>query len=101
MACGGLVVGTLRTGMAEMLTETCGFLVPPGDVSALVAALRSALSVRGEERRRIKEAAEQRVRGRFDHAVIIPRLVSVYTEAINSYGSRYSRPPHRILATLR
>jgi glycosyltransferase involved in cell wall biosynthesis len=90
MACGGVVVGTLRTGMAEMLTETCGFLVPPGDVSALVAALRSALSMSGEERRRIKEAAQQRVRDRFDHAVIIPQLLNVYTEAINSYGTRYS-----------
>jgi glycosyltransferase involved in cell wall biosynthesis len=90
MACGGVVVGTLRTGMAEMLTETCGFLVPPGDVSGLAAALRSALSMSGEERMRIKEAAQQRVRDRFDHAVIIPQLLNVYTDAINSYGSRYS-----------
>ena len=90
MACGGLVVGTLRTGMAEMLTETCGFLVPPGDVSALVAALRSALSMSGEERRRMKEAAQQTVRDRFDHAVIIPRLLSVYEQAVSSYCTRPS-----------
>jgi glycosyltransferase involved in cell wall biosynthesis len=90
MACGGLIVGTLRTGMAEMLTETCGFLVPPGDVSRLAAALRSALSMSSEERRRMKEAAQQTVRDRFDHAVIIPRLLSVYEEAVASYGTRRS-----------
>ena len=90
MACGGVVVGTLRTGMAEMLTENCGVLVPPGDVSGLVAALRSKLSMSGEERRRVKEAAQQRVRDRFDHGVIIPQLLSVYEEAVTSYGRRCS-----------
>jgi starch synthase len=88
MACGGVVVGTLRTGMAEMLTESCGFLVPPANVSELVAALRSVLSLSGEERRQIKEAAQQRVRERFDHAVIIPRLLNVYDEAVTAYGTR-------------
>jgi glycosyltransferase involved in cell wall biosynthesis len=88
MACGGLVVGSLRTGMAEILTETCGFLVPPGDVSALVVALRSALSLSDEERRRMKEAAQQRVRDRFDNRVIIPQLLNVYNKTINAYRAR-------------
>jgi glycosyltransferase involved in cell wall biosynthesis len=88
MACGGLVVGSSRTGMAEILTETCGFLVPPGDVAALVVALRSALSMSDEQRRRMKEAAQQRVRDRFDNGVIIPELLNVYNEAINSYRTR-------------
>jgi glycosyltransferase involved in cell wall biosynthesis len=103
MACGSPVVGTLGTGMAEMLTKTCGFLVPPGDVSQLVSALRSALLMSGEERRRMKESALQRVRERFDHAVIIPQLLSVYSEAIDSYSTRagthsYRYPSHRIPA---
>ena len=80
MACGGVVVGSLRTGMAEMLTETCGFLVPPGDVSELVVALKSALSMSVEKRKRIGEAAQQRVRDQFDNAVMIPKLLDVYTE---------------------
>jgi len=88
MACGGVVVGSLRTGMAEMLTETSGFLVPPGDVSRLVVALRSALSMSDEERRRMKEAAQQRVRDRFDHSVIIPKLLNAYNETIKSFRVR-------------
>jgi glycosyltransferase involved in cell wall biosynthesis len=87
MACGGLVVGSSRTGMAEILTETCGFLVPPGDVSGLFAALKSALSMSDEERRRMKDAAQQRIRDRFDNSVIIPKLLDVYNE-ITNYQAR-------------
>lgn len=88
MACGGIVAGSLKTGMAEILTETCGFLVEPGDVSGLVAALTSALTLRAEQRGQMKEAAQQRIRERFDHGVIIPELLSIYKETINSYEAR-------------
>jgi glycosyltransferase involved in cell wall biosynthesis len=88
MACGGLVIGSSGTGMAEMLSEGCGLLVQPGDVSGLVVALRSALSLTTEERIRIKEAAQQRVRNRFDNSVIIPQLLTVYSEAIDSHKVR-------------
>jgi glycosyltransferase involved in cell wall biosynthesis len=88
MACGGLVVGSSKTGMAEMLTETCGLLVPPGDVPGLVMALRLALSMSDAERTRMKEAAQQRVRDRFDYSVIIPELLKVYGETIDSRGAR-------------
>ncbi len=84
MACGGIVVGSSRTGMAEILAETCGFLVPPGDVSRLVVALGSALSISREERERMMEAAQQRVYDRFDNSVIIPKLLHVYSDTINS-----------------
>ena len=101
MACGGLVVGSSRTGMAEILTETCGFLVPPGESSGLVVALRSALSMSDEERRRMRNAAQQRIRDRFDNRVIIPKLLDIYSE-ITSHQPREtdadlcSTLPHRI-----
>ena len=88
MACGGLVVGSLRTGMAEILNHTCGLLVPPGDVVALVVALRSALSMSIEERRRLTQAAQERARDGFDNSVVIPKLLSVYSETIYLYGNR-------------
>jgi glycosyltransferase involved in cell wall biosynthesis len=93
MACGGLVIGSLRTGMAEMLDHTCGFLAPPGDVAGLAAALRSALSMNIEERTRMKQAAQERVRDAFDHGVILPKLLGVYSEAIYSYGNRSAPAP--------
>jgi len=85
MASGGMVVGSLRTGMAEILDETCGFLAPPGDVSGLVVALMLALSMSDVERSRMRQAAQQRIRDRFDNDVIIPELLNVYNETINSY----------------
>jgi glycosyltransferase involved in cell wall biosynthesis len=88
MACGGLVIGSLRTGMAEMLDHTCGFLAPPGDVAAHAPAHRSALAMNVEERTRMKQAARERVRDAFDHGVILPKLLGVYNEAIDSYGNR-------------
>jgi glycosyltransferase involved in cell wall biosynthesis len=88
MACGGRVVGSLRTGMAEIVTESSGFMVPPGDVSGLAGALTSALSMSTEERCRMKEVAQQRVRECFDNGVVIPKLVNVYSETINSHRAR-------------
>jgi glycosyltransferase involved in cell wall biosynthesis len=88
MACGGLVVGSLGTGMTEVLTETSGLLVPPGDVSRLVVALKAALSMSAQERGQIKEAAQQRTRDCFDNRIVIPKLLNLYDEVINSYEAR-------------
>ncbi len=85
MTCGGIVVGSEKTGMAEMITETSGFLVPPGDDSKLAAALTSALSLSAEERAKMSQSAQQRVLDSFDHGAIIPKLLKVYNEAIESH----------------
>jgi glycosyltransferase involved in cell wall biosynthesis len=66
--------------MAEILTQSSGFLTQPGDVSGLVATLQLALSMSGEERSRMKNAARQRVRDRFDNSIIIPKLLTIYNE---------------------
>lgn len=87
MTCGGIVVGSAETGMAEMLDDTSGFVVPPGDVSSLAAALSSALSLSASERAQMKEAAQQRIRECFDHRIIIPKLIGVYTEVIESFDT--------------
>lgn len=87
MTCGGIVVGSAGTGMAEMLNDKSGFVVSPGDVSSLTAAISSALSLSASERAQMKEAAQQRIRECFDHRIIIPKLVGVYTEAIESFDA--------------
>jgi glycosyltransferase involved in cell wall biosynthesis len=88
MACAGFVVGSSRTGMAEIITENTGFLAPPGDASRLALALGSALSLSEEERRRMKEAAQQRVSNRFDNNVVIPKLLKVYNGAVEQSTQR-------------
>ncbi len=89
MACGGLVVGSQRTGMAEMLDPTCGLLTPPGDVVGLATTLRLALTLNTEERTRMKEAAQERVRDAFDNSVIVPKLLGVYSKTIDSFRNRH------------
>jgi len=88
MTCGGIVVGSAETGMAEMLTAQSGFLASAGDVSSLAAALASALALTAAERAQMKEAAQQRTRECFDHRVILPRLIDLYGETIESFHSR-------------
>jgi glycosyltransferase involved in cell wall biosynthesis len=82
MTCGGIVVGSAETGMAEMLDEQSGFIASPRDVSSLATALASALSLTAAERAQMKEAAQQRTRECFDHRIILPRLIELYGEAI-------------------
>ena len=89
MACGGLVIGSQGTGMAEILNDTCGLLAPPGDAAGLAAALTLALGMSIEERTRIKQAAQERVRETFDNSVIVPKLLGVYRKAIDSYSNRH------------
>ena len=88
MACGGLVLGSQGTGMTEILTETSGFLVRPGEVSALVVALYAALSIDDEHRKRMKKAAMQRVRKSFDNSIIIPKLLNLYQTAIEAHATQ-------------
>jgi glycosyltransferase involved in cell wall biosynthesis len=91
MTCGGIVVGSAGTGMAEMLDDKSGFVVSPGDVSSLAMALRSALSLTAAERAEMKDAAQQRTRERFDHRIILPKLIGIYGTAIESFNIRRAR----------
>lgn len=91
MSCGGIVVGSLGTGMTEILTDACGFLAPPGSVSALAAALTSALALDEDKRTRMKETAQQTVQQQFDNSAIIPRLLNVYSETIEAAARSRSR----------
>jgi glycosyltransferase involved in cell wall biosynthesis len=74
--------------MTEILTGNSGFLVPPGDVSKLVGLLSRALSTSAAEQRQMREAAQQRAHDRFNKSVVIPELLDVYRETIDSYSLR-------------
>jgi glycosyltransferase involved in cell wall biosynthesis len=55
LATGTPVFGYRRGGLTEIVDETCGALVRPGDVDALVHALASAPALAGEACRRRAE----------------------------------------------
>jgi glycosyltransferase involved in cell wall biosynthesis len=82
MACGRPVVAADAGGTAELVgKEGAGVLVPPGDADALAAAVRELLDD-GERRRRLGEAARQRVESEFPLARMIDRYEAALTAVI-------------------
>jgi glycosyltransferase involved in cell wall biosynthesis len=78
MAAGLPIVSTPIGGIPEAVREGVeGLLVTPGDTAALEAALARLLAD-GELRRRMGEAARERVLGTFSADVIVPRIESLY-----------------------
>ncbi|HEX2531234.1 MAG TPA: glycosyltransferase family 4 protein [Burkholderiaceae bacterium] len=80
MACGLPIVSTPVGGIPEVVTDGVeGYLVPPGDVAALVGALDRLLSD-GDLRRRMGEAARHRAENTFSVERVLPQLESLYRE---------------------
>jgi glycosyltransferase involved in cell wall biosynthesis len=87
MACGCAVIATRRGGAPEMVEHgQSGLLVEPGQVSALVEAIRS-LARSDAERRRLAEAGLERVRAYFD----VNRMVREHAHLYSTLGSARRR----------
>jgi len=83
MCCGAAVVATDVGGIREQLDEDTGVIVPPRDAGALSRAI-CALLADGGRRRRLGEAARQKVRAQFSVRKMIDRHVRLYEELLNS-----------------
>jgi glycosyltransferase involved in cell wall biosynthesis len=80
MACGRPVIAADAGGTAELVgREESGVLVPPGDAEALTAAVRELLED-PERRRRLGEAARQRIESEFP----LVRMIDRYEAALNA-----------------
>lgn len=80
MRCGRAVIGTRLGGHAEMLDESCGVLVPPGDVAALAAAMQALVD---DPKGRDALGAAARVRARdFTADTIVPRFEQAYRDVL-------------------
>jgi glycosyltransferase involved in cell wall biosynthesis len=79
MACGLPVVGCTGSGAAEVVApEDNGLLVPPGDLEALVGALRRLLRSK-EERERLGQHGRRYVLAEADSEICLRRLEGFYT----------------------
>jgi starch synthase len=84
MACGTPVVASRVGGIPEVVVDgETGWLVEPGDATALGQALREALAD-PERARRMGEAGRRRVEAHFSWDRIADRTMIVYGEAIDS-----------------
>jgi glycosyltransferase involved in cell wall biosynthesis len=82
MACGLPIIASRAGALPEICGDSCGILVPPGDVEALAAALTRYLSD-PDLRRAYGIAGRQRVEQQFD----IERMVDQYLDALDDAGS--------------
>lgn len=93
MACGCPVVASTAGGAPEAVSDgENGFLVPPDDVEAVVAALDRVLAD-GGLRRRLGEAARRRVEDYFAMDRYIDRVLAVYHKAIERASATAKAPP--------
>ncbi len=82
MAAGLPVISTRVGGIPEAVRDGVdGFLVDAGDVTALTDRLRALLSD-ADLRRRMGDAARERVRMHFSTEVIVPRIETIYAELL-------------------
>jgi len=86
MACGTPVVASRVGGIPEVVVDgETGWLVEPGDATALGRALREALAD-PERARRMGEAGRRRVEAQFAWDRIADRTLAVYRDAIEDHG---------------
>ncbi len=87
MACARPSVASDIGGITEVLGRSGdnGLLIPPGDVEALVGAMRTLLGDEGL-RRRLGEAAQRRVLTEYTVERMVERTLEVYRIAIARLG---------------
>ena len=89
MACGLPVIGSTKSGVAELLTEhECGAVCPPCDAAALVAHMRSLQD--GAMRARLGENARRAVLPLSPAATTLS-LVLLYRDLLASGAPRAAR----------
>jgi len=82
-AMGTPVIGTAHGGACETIADgQTGFLVPPGDVEALAAALDRVLDLPPDDRERMCAEAVRSVRDNFSIEATCRRTLEVYRELL-------------------
>ncbi len=82
-AMGRPAIATDHGGAREtVIPGETGWLVPPGDATALAGALDAALSLTGAERARMAKAAVANVRRTFSKQAMTARTLALYAELV-------------------
>ena len=89
MASGVPAIASAVGAIPELLTEgETGFLVPPGDTDALVAALVAFQDLSHETRRALGQRARTAVRARYGIEVVADRYLALYRQLADGAGTR-------------
>jgi glycosyltransferase involved in cell wall biosynthesis len=85
MACGTVVLGTATGGLAELIQDgRNGWLVPPGDVDALLRAIEKIAGTSSGEMEPMRAEALALVRGSYTWDIIAERTEGIYSLALQS-----------------
>lgn len=88
-ALGRPVIGTDHGGAREtVVPNETGWLVPPGDPTALAGAIDRSLRLGAEDRARMARAAIAYVRGRFSREGMCRETLAVYREVLAARSGR-------------
>jgi len=91
MSHGCAVVASRAGGIPDKIEEgVTGWLAEPGDAASLAGAIARWWTAGDAARARIRAAAAERCRQRFDW----PRCADRYVEVIRALGARSGEPPH-------
>ncbi|KRB79419.1 glycosyl transferase family 1 [Sphingomonas sp. Root710] len=80
-AMGRPVITTPVAGIPELVDQSCGWLVPPGDADALAAAIGAAMTATKGMLGKMGREGRKRVAARHDLAGIAPRLIALFESA--------------------
>ncbi|WP_346016837.1 glycosyltransferase [Chroococcidiopsis sp. CCMEE 29] len=95
LALGRPVISTYVAGIPELVKPgVCGWLVPPGSVEALTAAMRAALQLPVEQLEQMGRAGAEQIAQRHDAAVEASKLVALFQSSVeNSQNQAIEIPP--------
>jgi glycogen synthase len=87
MACGGIVIGSANSGMAEVIEDgQDGFLAPPRAQKDLALIIKKALSLPPEKKLEMRRKAGQKILKTFDNSVIVGQMLDFYRAVIDRFG---------------
>ncbi len=87
-AMGRPVIASRHGAAPETVVEgVTGWLVPPGEATALAAAIRKALGLTEEQRHAMAYAAETNARGKFAKSTMCANTLALY-QAVAASGAR-------------
>jgi len=95
LALGRPVITTYVAGIPELVEPgVCGWLVPPGSVEALTAAMRAALQLPVEQLEQMGRAGAEQVAQRHDATVEASKLAVLFQSSVeNSQNQAIEIPP--------
>jgi glycosyltransferase involved in cell wall biosynthesis len=86
MMCGAIVIGSSSGGMNEIITDgEDGFLLEPRNPQKWAEKIKEVFALSHEERLRISQNAQKKIREKFSTEVIIPQMVDYYYSVIENY----------------